>query len=449
MKKKNKTKKIIGILAIFGFIALVGLNFQTITNPESTCKTTSDCASVWHYEGRLGDAMLTNPFCYDGTCTYRECVSGCTESVCKWTYCDEGICGDGVCSEGEDCIIDCGSGCTDGSLRNQHCEGEEIWGEQCNDGEWNKLIIRNCISYYGDDFICSNAECVRCNEDNPECSSDSDCGRDGFIGTPVCDNDGNIYSDYRDYECENGRCVDSVKEDRLYEECFAENGLDLGCSGSQCNDVNYDRTKYCRTIGDEHSFVKVSLVCINDNLLYNCVKDKAVDCDKITGHAESFCKLSNTITSGTGSGDYCDYRGTAYVPDDDDDGVVVTTSTTLYDNPDDCPEGTHFYAGECIIIGDGPAGECNNDEDCMNIYEDCYKICYQGTCASTNAEDKPCNGATFQGYPVCEWDKTTCNGDITNDVSVVLLDMKLMDWLVIGGVVFFVLLIGAMLVMKR
>ena len=83
----------------------------------------------------------------------------------------------------------------------------------------------NCIDDDGDELIdykvnkkgkvTGDPDCTSLTDNTessctPTCNSNSDCGTNGYVGSPYCGADGNAYRDYMIYTCYNpGECIAS------------------------------------------------------------------------------------------------------------------------------------------------------------------------------------------------------------------------------------------------
>jgi hypothetical protein len=220
---------------------------QTVEN-----RLIEDCSDTCVSGGCVDITCYNNLDCDDS--------NSLTEDVCHnpgevSSYCTHG---DITCFND----FDCGS---DMFIGNAYCNGDEVYQDfrsfLCsNPGNSLSSCSDNTVSELIDscDYACSDGLCVRCNNDGDcddsnsmtedvcrfagsidsycendliECSSDSECGSDGFVGDGFCQGD-DIYKNYREFDClnpgnSNSDC-DSDIEARLFEVC------NYGCANGLC-----------------------------------------------------------------------------------------------------------------------------------------------------------------------------------------------------------------------
>jgi len=224
------------------------------------CSTNAECGT----NGYIG-----NPFCYDGDVykTYRSYVCnnpGTPNSSCSTdnenrllTNCTSNqTCSGGSCIDLE---IACSSNAecgTNGYIGNPFCRDGDVYktfrtyictnpgtpSSSCSNTTEDRLQT-NCSSSQ----TCSNGQC----EDvDIACSCNADCGTNGFIGNPFCQN-GDVYRTYRTYVCNNPGTPSSScstnTENRLATNCSSTQT----CSNGQCEDVDIacDSNADCGTNG--------------------------------------------------------------------------------------------------------------------------------------------------------------------------------------------------------
>ena len=124
-----------------------------------------------------------------------------------------------ICSNGS-CVNNCVSHTT------QKCVGNNVyWFNSCNDQEELK---QNCSS----NQICLNGNCTIV-----ACSSNTDCGTNGYEGSPFCQGN-SIYRNFRTYTCNNpgasgSTCISSINP-QLFNNCSS----DQVCSNGSCSVQN-------------------------------------------------------------------------------------------------------------------------------------------------------------------------------------------------------------------
>ena len=96
------------------------------------------------------------------------------------------------------------------------------------DNDCDGLIDEGADDSCSGDGMCVAGQCVA-----PVCSSDSDCGSDGFIGSNFCSAD-DIVRDYQTFTCNNPGTIGSSCIATITTEEVASCGAGTGCSGGQC-----------------------------------------------------------------------------------------------------------------------------------------------------------------------------------------------------------------------
>ncbi|MBS3075155.1 hypothetical protein J4429_01720 [Candidatus Pacearchaeota archaeon] len=84
---------------------------------------------------------------------------------------------------------------------------------------------------------CTNNACISV------CSQNSDCGTNGYIGDKFCKQDGNVYQNYKTFNCNNpdtlqSTCSSAIEEKKV-EDCA------LGCNNGQCNQPECTEDSEC------------------------------------------------------------------------------------------------------------------------------------------------------------------------------------------------------------
>jgi len=160
----------------------------------------SECSS--HVDGlSLKEDCGTDKYTGDRYCKYNDVYQDYVDTFCEastlWAECDS--------TTSQKKIKDCVTGCTLGKCNEDTCTDDCVFGEKQCSGD-NKQTCDDydtdtCWEWGGDvlcEFGCETGECK--DEPEIECSSDPDCGIDGYVGSPVCTN-GELYQTYRTYTC--------------------------------------------------------------------------------------------------------------------------------------------------------------------------------------------------------------------------------------------------------
>ena len=124
-----------------------------------------------------------------------------------------------ICSNGS-CVNNCVSHTT------QKCVGNNVyWFNSCNDQEELK---QNCSS----NQICLNGNCTIV-----ACSSNTDCGTNGYEGSPFCQGN-SIYKNFRTYTCNNPGSANSSCSSSTAPLLLNNCSANQICSGGGCSDIN-------------------------------------------------------------------------------------------------------------------------------------------------------------------------------------------------------------------
>jgi len=204
---------------------------------------------------------MCTQFCWEyqlyGDCD--ACAPGEVETNCFWCedqmtcfypwssagdYCSDPFAPDPYYNKQCYCVVpepECSGGGQPGDVK---CSGGDVY-ECSNEGVWE--FEENC------EFECDDGECVG------ECDSSSDCGDDGLVGNPFCQ-DGDVYQLHRDYSCPNFLCLYEDTE-QLIENCGADD-----CVGGECVTIEQPE---CTTNAD----CDAGYECINEECVLIDVGD--------------------------------------------------------------------------------------------------------------------------------------------------------------------------------
>jgi len=309
------------------------------------CENDSDCP-----EGKI---------CYQGSCI-KPCLDEDSDSY-------------DTCNPGE--ITDDGKprDCND-SNHNVHPNAIE----RCNgiDDNCDGVIDEN-NGDCSENQMCINGQCV-----NIRCSKNSDCGSDGFVGDPFCQ-DKSVYQNFITFKCNNpgtsGSYCSNSSEARLKQICV------IGCEDGQCID--------CQDAQNILNSIYTSINYGNDP--YNLNQEKNV----------SYCNILDILLSGAGSSPICDqgnpacnrnlyygYNGPSF------DNSKSGWSTNFYvDNDSVCD--SVFQQAICIPN--------NNVSKYFSVYvkvsgngSDKFSLDQNNTIALCDPGDKVISGGGYA--PICE-----------------------------------------------
>jgi hypothetical protein len=344
---------------------------------DYTCSQNSDCGTDG-YTGdpycQSGDVYQDyrthtchNPATTSSYCTHsdngqkkQDCGSyGCTNGQCNsptHTECENQKCvtkqgsGTNECTRDNDCTVECSSNsdcgtnewrgdaycqdthvyqtyrtytcnnpgqtsssCShdDESKKKQDCGNSGCSNGQCNSPTHTECQNQQCVTVQGS----GTNQCTMDNDCTIACSSNSDCGTNGYTGNAYCKN-GHVYQEYITYTCSNpGQTSSScshTNNEQKKQDCGSS-----GCSNGQCNSgtITCSQNSDCGTdgyTGDPY--------CQSGDVYQNY---KTYEC-KNPGETNSYCEDSdsgqikedcgsNTCTNGqcdTGNGDLADLKVT-------------------------------------------------------------------------------------------------------------------------------------------
>ncbi|MFH1610536.1 MAG: hypothetical protein ABIA91_01470, partial [Patescibacteria group bacterium] len=193
--------------------------------------------SIFGHRSRLKpDLASANQFCkqYTGESTsyaysgsvHRFC-SGCDQKI-SWyrngSWETHTACAGTLNVQNLRCATGCSPTCLTHSTK--QCSGNSVyWYNSCGVKE---DIFQNCTS----NQICQNAQCV-----DIICSTNSQCGSNGYIGSPFCQG-GNVYQNYKTYTCNNPGTANSVCSDSTAPQIKSNCTSGQTCTNGSCTDVN-------------------------------------------------------------------------------------------------------------------------------------------------------------------------------------------------------------------
>ena len=358
-------------------------DFRCVSGECINCFSKLDCGDDGFIDDRycVGDDLYqdyeeftcSNPgtslsMCFDGVSDelIEECEFGCANGDCL----------DPECSRNTDCDADyCDA------WEASYCIGNDVYRDRdCYD---NGCINNACESDLSVDsekidecvYGCFNGDCL------DECSRDSDCGNDGFIGDRFCIGD-DAYQEYEDFSCQGGECSSSITEN-LVEDCA------FGCSDGICNepecvlDSDCD-ADYCDAWGNDY--------CVGDDVYHdrNCHDNSCLG-NRCVGETN----LENSLV------EICEY------------GCANGDCNNECRLDSDC--GTDGFIGDRFCIGDDAyqeyedfecslSGECSSEVDDRKV-EDCADTCVDGDCVDIECSlNSDCGINGIVGNEFCSGD---------------------------------------------
>jgi hypothetical protein len=235
---------------------------QNCINQSIACSSNSECGA---------NAFTGNLFCSNGnvlqnfrnyiclnagtissSCSYSD--SSQTKQTCSYG-CSNGACSSQTCTaawqcknstakyyQNTDCSFsqetNCPYGCSNGQCLAQSCANEcnTSGQKQCSGNGWqvcgnydsDSCLEWSSLSACAGNQLCQNGNCIN---QSIACSSNSDCGTDGWLGNPFCSNL-NVFQNYRAYYCLypgtiNSSC-DYTESNHLKQAC------QYGCENGAC-----------------------------------------------------------------------------------------------------------------------------------------------------------------------------------------------------------------------
>jgi len=241
------------------------LHVSACEEPAVTCEYNSDCGA---------DRWIGSEYCIGNDVYLKWRVYTCHSPGTSWSYCSYHDkpklmkdCGSMSCENGE-CVaadIEC--------YHDSNCgTGRWLWDKYCFDNDVYQIFRSYTChnpgttwSYcsYDDDSVlredCGSGTCQDgvCVENEITCYSDSNCGTDGWTGSPYCSG-GDAYQDWKEYTCYNpgtiwSKCSVSV-DSRLKEACGTDYCSAWGSEYCYDNDVYQSRTCYDRGCSSGNCF---------------------------------------------------------------------------------------------------------------------------------------------------------------------------------------------------
>jgi hypothetical protein len=325
--------------------------------------------------------------------------------------------------------LDCG---TDGYIGGPFCTSDDVYQEfetfTCNNpgtqaSYCSSLIEEVLVEECDED--CEDGECVE--EPEIECTENSECGEDGFIGTTFCTGD-DVYQNYEEFECQNPGTENSDCESYVYpvlidvcdntcsngecvEEPEIECYLDVECDDS--NPLTYDQ---CVNPGTEQSYCS--------NTVVSCASDG--DCGEEGFVGNEYC-IEDDI--------YQDYRSYMCIDpgwlsswcDSETEPLFVQScenacsqgTCIACDEDVDCDDGNSLTEDECVFPGTvlsyceyEQIGECTPGETKSCGYSNVGQ-CQLGTetCYSSGYWSGTCDGAVYPSTEVCDGVDNNCDGN--------------------------------------
>ncbi len=325
---------------------------------------------------------------YDSCDNREEKKEDCGENSCDAfgaNYCKEGdVYHQRTCYD---------KGCSEGSCFSNPFEDEEM--------------VEECP--YG----CENGACIT------QCTQNSDCGTDGFVGDPTCSAD-DVYQDYRTYTCNNPGTKDSYCSHTdtltLKEDCGEDYCEAWGSNYCKNDDVYRKRTCHKQgcatgscfdTPSTEEELVKTCEYGCSDSecIVPSCTQDSDCGTDGLTGGL--FCSANDvyqdyrtyTCNNPGTAYSYCSHTDTPQLQEDCG-GDYCDAFGANY-----CKQGNLYRKRTCYDLGCSGGACFNNPFEDEKLVEECPYGCEDNACViPVCIKDSDCG---TDGW-VCD---TTCSND--------------------------------------
>ena len=340
-----------------------------------TCSQNSDCGT----DGFLGSTFCTDLDIQQTYRTYTCNNPGQSTSSCSY-------------SDQAQTLQTCSEACVSGQCEGITCSSDS----DCDDS--SDSTVDQCINPGTINSYCENTQII--------CSSDSECGTDGYAGEPYCGAGDVVYDIYESFMCVNPGTVSSSCNPNTTAEAVAQ--CQYACSAGECircdenpdcNDNNAQTNDICVNPGTAQSY------CENP-LIGECIPGQTRQCGSTnTGQ----CQLGTQTCGSNGYFGSCvgaigPQTETCDGLDNDcdgqaDEGNVCTQS---------CTNECSFGSRQCAPNGD--AQFCGNyDEDPCFEWQTLNPCASQGlSCSAGYCVDEPQPTCTDE----CPYDGARqCSGD--------------------------------------
>ena len=286
--------------------------------------------------------------------------------------------------------------CTAGSPVAEICDGKDNDCDGQSDEQGNLCSPGS---------VCSFGSCMQI-----ACSTNSNCGTDGFIGNQFCSTD-DVYQNYRTFTCNNPGTISSSCSSST--ESRLKNACDFSCSNGACTgecNTNSDCTadfnsgNYCsarNVVKDFHDFSCVNHAC-TENIVTQHVQTCSDLCTNGACVAVACDANSDCGTNGVDGGRFCQtgdvYQNfKSFMCANPGTATSSCSSSANAQLVDDCTGNEICNNGACVAVA------CNGNTDCgTNGIEgsafcqngDVYKNFRSFMCTNAGTSTSSCSSST-------------------------------------------------------
>ena len=279
------------------------LFLQCVNKVATTCSKDSDCPM-----NSTSDKYCMNLSVYQDTTTYSCINPGTVQSKCVSTkipqkvqecpdLCKNGVCLGVVCKNDSQCG-------TTGLFGNLYCMNNSVFQDYVNftcknPGTENSYCSNSTSKQKNTDCLtnqqCTNGTCI-----NVVCSKDLDCGTNGLLGNPFCNNN-SVLQNHINFSCNFPGTILSYCTNLTYASLNFNCNSNQVCSNGNCGNVTCNKNSDC---GTDNIFG--NLFCLNNNVFnyfinYTCNNPGLANsyCSNSSGnHLNKICPSGQTCSNG-------------------------------------------------------------------------------------------------------------------------------------------------------
>ena len=236
---------------------------------DTTCRDYDDVAKYCNGGGSCSISGTCNDYTNEPKHTYcgtnKECDGSGTCIACTsheyYSCSDNDVYWYDACDNREEKKTECGeSYVTDWSY---YCDGDDRWKKRTYVNKWCDYGVCHTEQHDASVFVetcqygCENGQC----QPNPiECTQDSDCPSDYYMGDAFCCFEGHVCKLYRDYFCaqnpEHSYCT-YIEQNKIIEPCGTDYCENWGNNYCESDDVYHNKTCHDKGCSDAACFDKI------------------------------------------------------------------------------------------------------------------------------------------------------------------------------------------------